>query len=912
MDALNHADQMRLANLINDGADDVELQRKLDQVVELTSSSRDHAAVALHDSNYDVEKAVDMILEGAHVIESQWKSAGKKKNKQQAQLKAAAAHGQVGTLDAANQSRGAGNATQKISGNIKQSSSTSNHAHAVQNSGPLVASGEGNIKPAKSLTQQHQQQFKAGQHGQKITSNTTNQPITSNDQQNDDAPDNLKSLIGVPSENLLQHSDLIKASPASATANSQQASRHPVKNQRGLNQQSNAGPLTINQYNKDASESLKNLIGIPSSNPVALRDTCDNSTNSKMSHQQSNLGSKGGKSSRIPESAVEMPANKQQLFSLNVQFGELDLGDAASANSQGDKGPSQQARTKVSGRGRNTTAYSSGSLNQDSRNTRQPLNKGPRRQNANDDKRFNRDVNSNRGRQMPSQNRSFNQLSSQSSRDPVTGPRGARIVTNNRNIQPGQNVSSNDSRQPTGGFPNSIDLWTNSTAEAPAKTRNDSSINDPSVIQSATATRVGQWSDVAGNENWNEEDWDAKVMETKVFNQTSKDADRTQSVQKIKLPEPKRENLHPQQNVQNVVSDRIQLPPASQISQMNDIFDESVARAVLAQQFQQLNRPLTSTSSVSPTTNSTIAQKAGSGLKDIESNKSIPSVPPGALPVMSQPQYIMSNAFQPAIFPYPYQAADVHYQVAAHNAGREQNYQSVYSPSDANKFNRGAEGDTSSISTTQSHPFVANPMHGYQLTYAMPQAYNMMPQNLYSAAHIFPHMAQPTNAGSANNVYPKNSGGSYQPHTGYSSYDQLNPLIQDYVKQQNYTGSNMQQHSPNKSAETNSDLDTSSAVNSSHVYGVTSKFQQPSTKPINFRESKSYQQQMSGNGQQFGFSHSAQQQSSAYPLLHGNNQESSNLNSSQPGQHSLQHAGSSQKSSSTQVNAAKYNYPSWN
>lgn len=258
-------------------------------------------------------------------------------------------------------------------------------------------------------------------------------------------------------------------------------------------------------------------------------------------------------------------------------------------------------------------------------------------------------------------------------------------------------------------------------------------------------------------------------------------------------------------------------------------------------------------------------------------------MPPGTLPLMSQPQYIMGNAYQPAIFPYPFQA-DVHYQATA--AGREQNFQSVYSPGDATKFNRGADGEAPSISTTQAagvasqthnQPFVANALHpGYQLTYAMPGAFNMLPQNLYGAAPIFPtHIPQPTNTGSANTAYPKSTAHAYQSHTGYSGYDPLNAVppqqTQDYVKQA-YAGSNMQQQqqSSNKSMGSNSDIGVS-ATNANSMYGGSSKTHAQLSKQANY-DSKSYQQQQSSNPapQQFGFSHNTQQTASfpaPYPIL---------------------------------------------
>ena len=64
---------------MNDKMDDNELKAKIEQIVELTGSSRDDAVVALHDCDNDTAKAIDMILEGESGADSQWRSTGKKK-----------------------------------------------------------------------------------------------------------------------------------------------------------------------------------------------------------------------------------------------------------------------------------------------------------------------------------------------------------------------------------------------------------------------------------------------------------------------------------------------------------------------------------------------------------------------------------------------------------------------------------------------------------------------------------------------------------------------------------------------------------------------------------------------------------------------------------------------------------------
>lgn len=555
--------------------------------------------------------------------------------------------------------------------------------------------------------------------------------------------------------------------------------------------------------------------------------------------------------------------------------------------------------------------------------------------------------------------------------------RGVRTILN-RGLQPTSNQpSTTSSNSASSGFPNSIDTWTNSTAEQVAKPANV----EQQAIGVGGTLRVGQWSDVAGNDEWSEEDWEAKVMETKVFTPSSKPTDVTVPGQKnqplltdksvqpqinlaSKLSESVRDDVVSSQQNLNAVAQQGHSQHSSQKPNlhMNDIFDASVAKVVLEQQNLAAMKPKTSIgmsqynkessdaktvldqqnlSSIKPKTTMSMNQynkEASESLKSlvgISSAKGVPSVPPGALPLMSQPQYIMGNAYhQPAMIPY-YQAPDVHYQVPP-TAGRDQNFQSVYSQGDALKFNRGTDGDAPSITTTQAAPvasqthnqaFVANALHaGYQLTYAMPGAFNMIPQNLYSAAPIFPHIPQPTNTGSANTVYQKNTPASYQHHTGYSGYDQLNQsLIQDYVKHQNYSGSNMQQQQQHqqqqqqqqptsKASNVTNELDVTTG-NSYGMYASVSKGQPQPGKQATYTDSKSYQQQMSNNGpqQQFGFSHNAQQQPSSisgYPLLQAHNLDNSSLNSASSAQQQLQQHTSGQRGGS-QVNPSKY-YPSWN
>lgn len=75
---------MRLASLMTDKKEDIELKRKIEQVCELTGANREDASIALYDCDNDVHKAVEMILDG-DTLESEWQSTGKKKNKAKGQ-----------------------------------------------------------------------------------------------------------------------------------------------------------------------------------------------------------------------------------------------------------------------------------------------------------------------------------------------------------------------------------------------------------------------------------------------------------------------------------------------------------------------------------------------------------------------------------------------------------------------------------------------------------------------------------------------------------------------------------------------------------------------------------------------------------------------------------------------------------
>lgn len=73
------AEQMRLAQVIFD-KNDSEFEAKVKQLMEVTGKNQDECIVALHDCNGDVNKAINVLLEGNSDTTSWETVGGKKKN----------------------------------------------------------------------------------------------------------------------------------------------------------------------------------------------------------------------------------------------------------------------------------------------------------------------------------------------------------------------------------------------------------------------------------------------------------------------------------------------------------------------------------------------------------------------------------------------------------------------------------------------------------------------------------------------------------------------------------------------------------------------------------------------------------------------------------------------------------------
>jgi len=76
------SEQLRLAILTQDSHLDPQRKGKISQVIDITGKTEDEVATALFDSSWDVQRAVEMLLEEGNDLGS-WEETGKKKKKKQ-------------------------------------------------------------------------------------------------------------------------------------------------------------------------------------------------------------------------------------------------------------------------------------------------------------------------------------------------------------------------------------------------------------------------------------------------------------------------------------------------------------------------------------------------------------------------------------------------------------------------------------------------------------------------------------------------------------------------------------------------------------------------------------------------------------------------------------------------------------
>lgn len=160
-------------------------------------------------------------------------------------------------------------------------------------------------------------------------------------------PSNLSQFIGKPSVD--------SSPPTMSSIMSANISRPPnVAGQTLLQhiqqsssaQTSNLNQYSLSQYTKQATESIKSLVGLTSSstynstnadllssNDRDLENSLSGSQTASLSNKSSRM--KVSRSSKIPESAVEMPSN-DSIAALGVHFGTLEFGSDNSQFSLGN------------------------------------------------------------------------------------------------------------------------------------------------------------------------------------------------------------------------------------------------------------------------------------------------------------------------------------------------------------------------------------------------------------------------------------------------------------------------------------------------------------------------------------------------------------------------------------------------
>jgi NACalpha-BTF3-like transcription factor len=62
------AEQMRLAQIIDTRSEDPDMKNKIKQVMDATRKSEDEVCTALHDCDNDLDRAVNMLLEGSGTV----------------------------------------------------------------------------------------------------------------------------------------------------------------------------------------------------------------------------------------------------------------------------------------------------------------------------------------------------------------------------------------------------------------------------------------------------------------------------------------------------------------------------------------------------------------------------------------------------------------------------------------------------------------------------------------------------------------------------------------------------------------------------------------------------------------------------------------------------------------------------
>ncbi|CAG2101213.1 unnamed protein product [Medioppia subpectinata] len=895
------AEQIRIANLMNDKMDDNDLKAKIDQIIELTGSSRDDAVVALHDCDNDTAKAIDMILElEGDSLDSQWRSTGKKKKppksasnantdenlkpdsnrdsnrgdqnrdgkhlsskpnsrlqsrgggpprlqraalanrggqrKPREQNKTNVSEKSDNTEDAVfkpldpmappsrrgdRRGRGRGGSSRGNRGAFSGGAGRGTSQRIFQNRG--IQSNDGFPNSIDTWTNST-----ADQNNSKATLSTDCNTMTvgnwSDIATNEDwseedwEPNHMETKVFTPSTKISEKEEMeVRDHPSNQTSGlsqfmskptvdanqsmssllSSNVSRNPnvAAGQTLLHQiqQSNAAQNpALNQYslsyNKQATESIKSLVGLNSganfsANNADLLSNSDRDLDSLSSSQPSGLSNKTSRikqtrPSKIPESAVEMPSN-DTIAALGVHFGTLEFGsDQFSLGTDFSDTVSHVNKAKKADA--NSLPQSS-MLSQSSESTYRPSTTSS----------------------IKDSNKGVSPIIS----NPVLGGHQSMasdsLLDRSNKSSVGQfahkvlerNNKSDYSSVPSQQNVNSADITSNYKNTYSSDTSYNYSTTTPSSYSYSNSQSV-YGNPVVGNYSTN-------------FSGTNIGNTSNSSNQKLR-----------------------DMDSGSQQKQY-DVSNNSVGSLGL---------------------NSTVTTNV---LKNTLSatGKGVHNVPPGvATPVLSTP-YIVQNPGVP-IYPMgiPY---DLQFQTTArdHNFG-------PYTQQDV-KYGRGSDNEVIPASTSQTG---VSQTHNQTFVNTFPPGYgfylapgiNMMPQSIYPTAGPLYPVPQPQNTGSAGSAFPK-ANTTYGSHSYNSGYDSISAQTQDYVKQ-SYPQS-VQQHNKGITGSNTSDLTS----------GNTSIYSK------NHSQIKSYDKQ--------GF----QTQTPAFNLSAGN-QSAGNISSSYGGAYVLPHS----------------------
>ncbi|XP_026944852.1 ubiquitin-associated protein 2 isoform X15 [Sagmatias obliquidens] len=364
------AEQMRLAQVIFD-KNDSEFEAKVKQLMEVTGKNQDECIVALHDCNGDVNKAINILLEGNSDTTSWETVGGKKKN-----------FGKESSENKENRekrserevSRGRGSNNRKVRGgnrgrdfrgeengiDCNQGDKPSDRGKRARGRGAwknsvdewttedwtedssVLGSGFGELAPSKMAnitSSQILDQLEAPSLGQFTT--------TPSSQQNNTGPPTTASSWDLkPSasqSSVLSHFDF-KSQPEPSPVLSQLSQRQQQQTQAvtvpppGLESFPSQVKLRESAPRDSSTSTVNKLLQLPSM-------TVENIAVSAHQPQPKHIKLPKRRippASKIPASAVEMPGSAD-VTGLNVQFGALEFGSEPSLSEFGSAASSENS-----------------------------------------------------------------------------------------------------------------------------------------------------------------------------------------------------------------------------------------------------------------------------------------------------------------------------------------------------------------------------------------------------------------------------------------------------------------------------------------------------------------------------------------------------------------------------------------